>query len=266
MTRFSQSVCELVHRMNTRTFRRVGRSAIVLQLLANTGSYALAQTTTQPRWSIAPRDWKTKIVDDVGRGPAELASTRNLRTVLPKLVFRSGVSRKLPTGSAFPEKALTALCRAGIEKVIFIYSPPLPAASASCQRDGHGMRLAYEQALVMRRNDAARKRVFATIHAEILAPEPKLILLHDFAGRHAAGFLAALVLRQFCGTNGPIAQQYWLDTSDKILVASQASILWRIEHFEPYPEWSLDEAQRQAHCPAEALPHPTIPTKASSSS
>ena len=191
---------------------------------------------------------------------------RNLRIVLPKLVFRSGVSRKLRAGSAFPKRALAALCRAGFGKVIFLYSPPLPAASASCQRDGHDILLAYEQALVMRRTDTARKHVFAAIHAEILAPEPKLILLHDFAGRHAAGFIAALVLRQFCGTDGPTARQYWLDTADRSPVASQDSILWRIEHFEPYPEWNLDDAQRQAHCPAEALPHPTIPTKASYSS
>ncbi len=191
-----------------------------------------------------------KIVDEGGKGPPNLQSLINLRAVLPSRLFRSGV--RISPKSAISVEALKQLCEAGMTEVYYLYSGPLPQNIVTCFRNGQLEQIRYKHALVTRSNVKYQEEVLAAVHALIVSDKLGVILLHDWAGLHAAGYISAIVLRQFCEFSPSAAQSYWRRTADGKPIAREAALLRRIEAFQPNPAWTIPIERQASVCPSAA--------------
>lgn len=193
---------------------------------------------------------KHSVAEADDRSPTKLRFLVNLRPVLPGLVYRSGNSGELsPAQSALSIQALDRLCEAGFGEVFYLYSTPLPAESVTCYRQGKPAQLRYQQALATRMSEEPQKKILAAIHSAILAREQRSILLHDWAGLHAAGYISAIALRQFCALGPREARAYWIQTAGSRPISSRKSLLQRIEDFNPDPALKLSCEEMKSVCP-----------------
>lgn len=214
-----------------------------------------------------------KIVDDEGRGPGGRATAViRLRAVLPGLVYRAGRNaRFMPYGkNGHPptRQVLDSLCASGFRRVYFLYADPLPISPVDCGSGSDIVRVPYEHARVIPEVDTAEKRplsrdrllpardrVLAAVYGAIKRGHREPILLQDRAGLHAAGYIAAVILRQFCAMDGPSAVDYWKATADETGIDAYPRLLDAIREFTPLPAYRIDREQARAVCPP-----PTKPT------
>lgn len=208
-----------------------------------------------------------EIVDDEGRDPGGRATAViRLRAVLPGLVYRAGRNaRFMPYGkNGHPptRQVLDSLCASGFRRVYFLYADPLPTSPVECGSGRASVRVPYEHARVVQEVEApqrlapardrlfpARDRVLAAVQAAIKRGRREPILLQDRAGLHAVGYIAAIILRQFCGIDRTSAVNYWKATADRTGADTYPELLDAIRDFEPLPAYRIDRQQAQAVCP-----------------
>lgn len=76
------------------------------------------------------------------------------------------------------------------------------------------------------------------------------VYLHCWNGWHASGYLAALMLKQFCGYNDVDAVDYWDIATDGANTSPHYQIIRKkIRQFEPYPEFMISDSLGNKVCP-----------------
>jgi hypothetical protein len=230
-----------------------------------------------------------KIVQERGEGPASLYGLRNLRAVLPGVVYRSGgnnayrdLYKEKPrkNKNPLPPEGLTNLCREGFSTAIYLYStnyspadsstmckvrPDIPLAQPSNT-------LSYLDKLPLTGGDPVIHDILKMVHAKLTgATDPQPMLVHCWNGFHASGITSALILRQFCGVNGDDAVAYWNCNTDgncideealvkgkKIIKTGYQTIRGKIRAFIPDKDLKISDEIRDKVCPklANTCPHP----------
>jgi hypothetical protein len=226
-----------------------------------------------------------KIVQDHGQGPATLYGLRNLRAVLPGVVYRSGANnafrdlyKEKPRNGVnpLPPEGLTNLCQEGFSAAIYLYDDHYSTAKvstacnirpdvASAQPPNT---LSYLDKLPLSKaGDAVVRDILQMVHAKLTgAADPRPMLVHCYNGWHASGITSALVLRQFCGVNGDDAVAYWNCNTDGVCSGKKDSkeaksynkIRARIRAFKAYDDLKITTEIRDKVCPklANTCPHP----------
>jgi hypothetical protein len=225
-----------------------------------------------------------KTVDDKGKGPDNLRGLRNLRAVLPGVVYRSGANNSYralygekprDNMNPLPPEGLANLCREGFGTAIYLYATNYLTANAStaCNiRPGLALpqssnKLLYLDKLPLSAEGYAVREVLEMVHTKLTgAADPRPMLVHCWNGWHASGITSALVLRQFCGVNGDDAVAYWNCNTDGACVGKKGSqeeksfnkIRARIRAFTPDDKLKISDEIKDKVCPklAGACPHP----------
>lgn len=137
-----------------------------------------------------------------------ISGVRQLRTVLPGVLYRSGG----PGGQTpLPPSSLKSLCESGFSLAVYGYDTGfVPAPPINCINKNTGQPNSIEyiagRILDMKFKEHYMKRVREVISDSSKGP----VLVHCWNGYHASGELAAIALRQFCKLNGEKASAYWL--------------------------------------------------------
>lgn len=195
------------------------------------------------------------------------AGTRNLREVLPGILYRSGNfnpkgvgiyeggSQDLNRAPLTPE-TLERLCQLGFRSAVYLYSRNKNSVQHKTFCDGSPSGLSYESNAIS--NEGAIHKILADIHATIMHPELGPILVHCWNGWHASGLISALALRQFCGWTGNEALSYWLKAADNTvkmkspyepLETGYAGHVNKIMNYQPHPEWEIPQDVASEICP-----------------
>jgi hypothetical protein len=230
-----------------------------------------------------------KIVQNEGKGLDNLQGLRNLRAVLPGVVYRSGANnvyrvlygeKRRDNSNPLPPEGLANLCQEGFGTAIYLYKDNYSSANAStaCKlrpdvtlaQSPNTNTLSY---LDKAGTGYAAHEILKMVYAKLTgapdpltgAADPRPMLFHCFNGWHASGFTSALILRQFCGINAEDAVAYWNCNTDGVCIGKKkheqdiySEIRGKIRAFKPYDDLKISNEIRDKVCPklANTCPHP----------
>lgn len=157
--------------------------------------------TTQAFALIHAPDQYQKITDSRGRGPSEVAGIRNLREVIPGILYRSGANGDMKYGP-LNDVSVNKLCKQGFDTYFYDYN----------RGSDHNVPCGTNQTSVrIRPSLVSSKNVFeqlSTVYTAITKNTGPVLTGCD-QGVHASGFISALSLIQFCGWTNKQALDYW---------------------------------------------------------
>ena len=228
------------------------------------GTLALAAAPTHPDdlaasvqayvTAYGQSDLHRTIVSNRGNGPPELEGLRNLRTVLPGILYRAGANNAyrtaevLPNQGPLPPEALQNLCQQGFSDAIYLYSRRFTASTITCQRHGAGNQLRYSKANPYM-SVATTRGILKLVHDRIEGADHRPVLVHCWNGWHASGYQAAIALRQFCGFSAQRGVKYWDENAAPLGKPETAAVHAAIANFVPLPELQISRAHRDLLCP-----------------
>jgi hypothetical protein len=198
------------------------------------------------------QDLYTKVVDNRGEGEENLYGVRNAR-ILFRNVMRGGANNayhrhhRRENQNPLPDDGLKNLCEEGFTDAIYLYPKNFNTAPSevNCVRaDGSKGRLKYHNWIY----NSDEKVILKTLHGRLSSGEGA-VYLHCWNGWHASGYISAISLIQFCGTNPEAAIDYWNRNTDGVNQgANYDRIRNKIKNFRPSPDLLLDAETRQRVC------------------
>lgn len=202
-------------------------------------------------------DLMYKITDNKGDGFDSLYGTRNMRPILHGVAYRGGANNyyhktdKRDNHNPIPLDGMHGLCQEGFSKGIYLYRENFEesALGDTCNCiDSTLNKFEYEQ-----------RDYYDSVHVYDMlkstyesATDPAVgpIYLHCWNGWHASGFIAAVILKQFCGYSDWDAVNYWdLGTDGANTSPRYQTQRERIKDFEPYPEFLISDSLQACLCP-----------------
>lgn len=220
----------------------------------------------EPRLALNPNFYKNryvetdlmyKITDNKGDGFDSLYGTRNMRPILHGVAYRGGANNyyhktdKRNNHNPIPLDGMHGLCQEGFSKGIYLYRENFentPIGDTCNCIDSTLNRFEYEQ-----RDYYDSSHVYDMLRSTYEAatkPEVGPVYLHCWNGWHASGFIAAVILKQFCDYSDWDAVNYWdLGTDGANTSPRYQTQRERIKDFKPYPEFEISDSLRDCLCP-----------------
>ncbi len=164
---------------------------LIALLLLTSNAFALVH---------APDQYQ-KITSSRGVGPSEVSGIRNLREVIPGILYRSGANGDMKYGP-LNDTSVTKLCKQGFDTYFYDYK----------RGQDHNVPCGTNQTSVrIRPSLVSSKNVFEQLSAVYTAitKDTGPVLTGCDQGVHASGFVSALSLIQFCGWTNKQALDYW---------------------------------------------------------
>ncbi|MDA7803191.1 OmpA family protein [Crocinitomix sp.] len=202
-------------------------------------------------------DLMYKITDNKGNGFDSLYGTRNMRPILHGVAYRGGANNyyhltdKRNNHNPLPLDGMHGLCQEGFSKGIYLYRENFeesPIGDTCNCVDSTLNRLEYEQ-----RDYYDSVHVYDMLRSTFEAatmPEVGPVYLHCWNGWHASGYVAAVILKQFCGYSDWDAVNYWdLGTDGANTSPRYQTQRERIKEFKPYPEFEISDSLKNCLCP-----------------
>lgn len=203
------------------------------------------------------KDLMYKITDNKGNGFDSLYGTRNMRPILHGVAYRGGANNyyhktdKRHNHNPIPLDGMHGLCQEGFSKGIYLYRENFensPLGDTCNCIDSTLNRLTYEQ-----RDYYDSLHVYDMLkstYESATKPEVGPVYLHCWNGWHASGFIAAVILKQFCDYSDWDAVNYWdLGTDGANTSPRYQTQRERIKAFKPYPEFEVSDSLKKCLCP-----------------
>lgn len=198
-----------------------------------------------------------KIVDNYGNKYDKLYGTRNVRPILHGIAYRGGANNyyhktsKRKNQNPLPDDGLLNLCQEGFSSSVYLYRTNADTAytEVKCNCiDGESNRMEYVQLDYFDKDHIYE--MLKMVYESATNKEKGPVYLHCWNGWHASGFLAAVMLKQFCGYNDIDAVAYWdLGTDGANTSPHYQTIRKKIRDFEPYPEFIIKDSLGERVCP-----------------
>lgn len=194
-----------------------------------------------------------KYSDNGGKGYPEWNGIRNIRVVLPGILYRSGGNGLYncllprPNDGPMTFQAILNLYEMGFDKVYYLYASrfstqyPEPVRNLLTE-------VGIEYQSLVPTNDSLANLLLQSIYQTIESPEAGPILVHCWNGWHMSGLISAYALMQFCDFTGAQAWEYWRKNTDGHDEGFH-KVKSRILNYKPDPSMLLTERQKAEYCP-----------------
>ncbi len=202
-------------------------------------------------------DLMFKIVDNYGNKFDKLYGARNMRPVLHGIAYRGGANNyfhktaKRKNQNPLPNDGLVNLCQEGFGSSVYLYrtnsDSSFTEVKCNCI-DGDKNKMDYFQYDYF--DDKHVYEMIKMVYESATDSSKGPVYLHCWNGWHASGFLAAVILKQFCGYNDIDAVAYWdLGTDGANRSPHYRTVRKRIRDFEAFPEFMLEDEMGNSICP-----------------
>ncbi len=191
-----------------------------------------------------------KITDNYGNGFDSLYGTRNMRTILYGIAYRGGANNfyhklnKRENQNPLLSDGLENLCKEGFTDVVYLYSKNY--LSAPREMIVGNNKLEYLQ--ISGNNAQEINRIIEMVYEVIIRKRKGPIYFHCWNGWHQSGYVAAVILKQFCGYSDEKALNYWVRNTDGASRGYE-QIKKRIIEFKPLAEFEISKELQQDICP-----------------
>ena len=202
-------------------------------------------------------DLMYKITDNKGNGFDSLYGTRNMRPILHGVAYRGGANNyyhltdKRSNHNPLPNDGMDNLCAEGFSAGIYLYqenfeTAPLADTCACLNKDTNTFHYYQKDYFDDRHVHDMVEMVYKSATNDTVGP----VYLHCWNGWHASGFIAAVILKQFCGYSNFDAVNYWdLGTDGANTSPRYQTQRERIKAFQPYPEFVIADSLKACLCP-----------------
>lgn len=193
-----------------------------------------------------------KITDNRGKGFDALYGTRNMRVILHGIAYRGGANNayhkknKRDNQNPLPEDGLENLCANRFSKAIYLYKKNFDRAEKQIFNEKINNSLDYIQISGNSREE--QRRILQEVFDVIMRPELGPIYLHCWNGWHQSGYIASIILMQFCDLSNDDALQYWTDNTDGNHKGYD-KIKKEIQNFSKFDEFYISDDIKKEICP-----------------
>ncbi len=195
-------------------------------------------------------DLMYKVVDNWGNGFDDLYGARNMRPILHGVAYRGGANNhyhkenKRHNHNPLPNDGIENLCKEGFSNSIYLYRNNFETAptlkDCNCL-NGAINEMEYHQYDYF--DDKHVYEMLKLVYQSAIDTTVGPVYLHCWNGWHASGFLAAVILKQFCGFSDLDATAYWdLGTDGANNSPRYNTIRERIINFKPYSEFIISDS------------------------
>lgn len=191
-----------------------------------------------------------KITDNKGNGFDSLYGTRNMRTILFGIAYRGGANNyyhkinKRENQNPLPIDGLENLCKEGFSGAVYLYAKNF--ASSAKEISVGNNKLEYKQ--ISGNNSEEMKQIIEMVYEVITQRRKGPIYFHCWNGWHQSGYVAAAILKQFCGYSDEQALDYWVRNTDGASRGYE-QIKKRIVEFKPFSEYEISKELQPVICP-----------------
>lgn len=198
-----------------------------------------------------------KITDNWGNGDLSLYGTRNMRSVIHGVAYRGGANNyfhktnKRRNHNPLPVDGIKNLCYEGFSAAVYLYRTNFDLENSldtcSCVH-GASNQIKYYQLDYF--DSLHVQKIIELVYASGTNPNIGPVYLHCWNGWHASGFIAAILLKQFCGYSSDEAVDYWdLGTDGANKGAHYEKIRDQIRAFQPSEKYKLVDTAGNYICP-----------------
>jgi len=202
-------------------------------------------------------DLMYKITDNKGNGFDSLYGTRNMRPILHGAAYRGGANNyyhltdKRNNHNPLPNDGIGNLCAEGFSAGVYLYqenfeTAPLTDTCDCIDKDTNTFQYYQKDYFDDRHVRDMVEMVYRAATVDTVGP----VYLHCWNGWHASGFIAAVILKQFCAYSNFDAVNYWdLGTDGANTSPRYQTQRERIKAFQPYPEFAISDSLKDCLCP-----------------
>lgn len=193
-----------------------------------------------------------KITDNRGNGYEDLYGTRNFRVILHGVAYRGGGnnyyhrSNKRDNKNPLPMDGLRNLLDNGFSNSVYLYTENFEIAPAFITSSDSYDTLKYYQlgGNTISSRDSILMITYSTIMNNNIGP----VYLHCWNGWHQSGYVAAILLKQFCGYDTEKSLHYWEDCADN-WTRGYDRIRNAIREFTPIEKYKIPKEISDKICP-----------------
>ena len=193
-----------------------------------------------------------KITDNQGNGFEDLYGTRNFRAILHGVAYRGGGNNyyhrtdKRNNKNPLPMDGLNNLLENGFSTSVYLYRENFEIAPPFLTHKKSEDTLQYYQlgGNSLSSRDSILMLTYNSIVNENIGP----VYLHCWNGWHQSGYVAAILLKQFCGYSTEKSLHYWEDCADN-WTRGYDRIRDSIRTFVPLEKYKISKELSDAICP-----------------
>jgi len=193
-----------------------------------------------------------KITNNRGNGFEDLYGTRNFRVILHGVAYRGGGNNyyhrtdKRNNKNPLPMDGLTNLLENDFSTSVYLYTVNFETSPPYLVDEKDGDSLMYYQ--LGGNTDSELDSILMFTYNAIMNKEVGPVYLHCWNGWHQSGFVAAVLLKQFCEYDNVKSVHYWEDCADN-WTRGYDRIRNAIKDFEPKEKYKISNEVRDAICP-----------------
>ncbi len=198
-----------------------------------------------------------KITDNWGNGCLPLYGTRNMRSVLHGVAYRGGANNyfhktdKRKNHNPLPKDGINNLCYEGFSAAVYLYRTNFESVDSidtcSCVHGANNQMKYYQLDYF---DSSHVQKIIELVYESGIDASKGPVYLHCWNGWHASGFIAAVLLKQFCGYTSAEAIRYWdLGTDGANRSSRYQKIRMMIRDFEPNEKYRLLDKEGNYICP-----------------
>ncbi len=193
-----------------------------------------------------------KITDNFGNGFDALYGTRNMKPILHGIAYRGGANNyyhktnKRHNHNPLPPDGLENLFNEGFSVAIYLYGTNFSTAKKMIASDTDTLKYIQNSGM----NIKTQREILSMVYDRINDAELGPIYLHCWNGWHQSGYVASMILMQFCNYSNQQARIYWEKNTDGAYKKFY-NVKNMIANFKPFKEFQISEEIRQKICPCE---------------
>ncbi len=212
--------------------------------------------STEYRQRYGLTDVFTKLVDNLGNKFDNLYGVRNFRVVLHGVYYRGGannVYNKIDgiraNENPLQPSGLQNLCEEGFANAIYLYPTNYNTAAkiTNCKNfKNETQTLNYENIIGLDKthNSIFISKIYNVIKGTAAGP----VYGHCWNGWHSSGYVASMMLKQFCAYTDAQALDYWIKNTDKNDAGYDAEKKM-VSDFQPITKYLIYKDESNLICP-----------------
>jgi hypothetical protein len=197
-----------------------------------------------------------KITDNFGNGFELLYGTRNMKPILHGIAYRGGANNfyhktnKRNNQNPLPNDGLENLSKEGFDYSIYLYGKNFKTATKLTVTENRRTKvkdtLLYIQNSGMNRQ--TQQEIMQMIKERIENPNLGPIYLHCWNGWHQSGYIASIILMQYCDFSNKQAREYWEKNTDGAYKKFE-NVKKMIANFSSFEAFKITSEVKEKICP-----------------
>jgi len=228
---------------------------LVLLLILNTFIYSKNFNSLEDKINYYKYRYKVncldeKITNNFGNGFEELYGTRNMKPILFGIAYRGGANNfyhktnKRHNHNPLPSDGLNNLCKEGFSLAVYLYGTNFKNSQKIFISEKDTLHYIQNSGMSRKTQSEIIKMVKDRIDNFNLGP----IYLHCWNGWHQSGYIASMLLMQFCDYTNQQARTYWEQNTDGAYKKFE-NVKKMIANFRTFDEYKIKKETQNLICP-----------------